>query len=162
MICDVTCCDIDSHVKMKYDSGMSEVIDIEKVAQFWLVTAERDWRFAGDAFAMKHYPHALFFVHLTLEKLFKALVALKTRTHAPWSHNLLDLARKAALELTEEQRKEFDEITSFNVEARYPDEKYAFYRRAGRRAYAEHYFNRARHYRLWLKREIIDLRQKKR
>jgi len=46
-------------------------------------------------FKMHKYPYALFMGHLALEKLLKAVVVKNTRKHAPYTHSLEALARKA-------------------------------------------------------------------
>ncbi len=44
------------------------------------------------------------------------------------THNLVKLAEKSFLELTEEKRIFLDEVNSFNLEAGYPDYKNKFYK----------------------------------
>jgi HEPN domain-containing protein len=68
------------------------------------------------------FAHALFFGHLYLEKLLKALIVKQSTAHAPFIHNLEMLAKKTGLELTEEMLDELVEITEFNIETRYPDD----------------------------------------
>ena len=50
----------------------------------------------------------------------------KFAKHAPFTHNLYRLAELIGLEITEEQSDWFDEITSFNLNARYDDYKKEF------------------------------------
>jgi HEPN domain-containing protein len=40
--------------------------------QYWITAAENDWRVAGHLYEKNDYPYALFFGHLTIEKLLKA------------------------------------------------------------------------------------------
>ncbi len=47
--------------------------------------------------------------------------------HAPFTHNLYRLAELCELELTDEYADWLDEITSFNLNARYDDYKREFY-----------------------------------
>ena len=70
----------------------------------------------------------LFVGHLVIEKLFKALYAKnnKENPYAPKSHDLLFLARKIGLQLSEEQEDLLDVITKFNISARYEDYKKDF------------------------------------
>ena len=46
--------------------------------------------------------------------------------HAPFTHNLYSLAELIGLELTNEHSDWLDEITSFNLNARYDDYKKEF------------------------------------
>jgi len=67
----------------------------------------------------KDYNWALFLGHLVIEKLLKALFVKKLERHAIFSHDLLRLATKANLVLNVEQEEWLDEITTFNLNARY-------------------------------------------
>ncbi len=72
------------------------------------------------------YSYALFFGHLAIEKVLKAICAVRLREHAPPIHNLLRLAKTAGLEPNEAQTEALITITAFNIEARYPDFKRSF------------------------------------
>jgi HEPN domain-containing protein len=66
---------------------------------------------------------------LTLEKLLKAVfVAVKEET-PPMTHCLVYLAEKSNLALSGKQTELFEIVTDFNLEARYPDEKFSFYKK---------------------------------
>lgn len=68
------------------------------------------------------------FGHLVIEKLLKALYAKnnKNAPYAPKSHDLIYLAEKIGLELTERQEDLLDIITRFNMNGRYDDYKKSF------------------------------------
>lgn len=72
------------------------------------------------------YSYALFFGHLAIEEILKALYAHRVEQHAPPIHNLLRLARAAEIEGDEAQTNALITITAFNIEARYPDLKRSF------------------------------------
>lgn len=72
--------------------------------------------------------HTHFFGHLALEKLLKAYFVKEFKKHAPLIHNLERLAQSAELELSQEQRDSLIKISTFNIEARYPDIKKSFRR----------------------------------
>jgi HEPN domain-containing protein len=64
---------------------------------------------------------------LAVEKILKAVYAVRVQEHAPPPiHNLVRLARGAGLELTEAHTDALITITAFNIEARYPDMKRTF------------------------------------
>lgn len=90
--------------------------------------AKRNRENARSMIKSKHYDWGLFVWHLSLEKALKGLLAQESKD-IPFIHNLSKLAKKTALEFTEEQFDQLDEITTFNLEARYDDYKYAFYKR---------------------------------
>jgi HEPN domain-containing protein len=104
-------------------------------------------------FKLKHYAHALFLCHLVLEKVLKALVLKRTQQLAPQIHDLRRLAEKAGLDFTEEQRKELDIISTFNIRARYDDTKRTFYQKATQ-AYATRYLKIIEELYTWLLNEL--------
>jgi HEPN domain-containing protein len=71
--------------------------------------------------------NALFCGHLALEKMLKALCAVKrVPSNQIWGHSLVSLTHKANLILTNQQIMELGTITSFNLAARYDDYKRQF------------------------------------
>ncbi len=121
--------------------------------QYWITTAENDWRVSGHLYEKKDYPYALFFGHLTIEKLLKALYVCGSDDTPPHTHRLAFLAEKAGLELTPEQLELFEIITDFHLEARYPDEKFSFYKRCTQE-FTEHYLKEIEETMTWLRRLI--------
>jgi HEPN domain-containing protein len=91
--------------------------------------------------------------HLVVEKLLKAYHVKNADTACPQIHNLLQIAKGAALELTGEHRAFLDEVTAFNIRARYPDYKNRFYRTATRE-FAGRYVEKIKEFRLWLLQRI--------
>lgn len=74
------------------------------------------------------YSYPLFIGHLVLEKILKAhFVKLKEET-PPRIHDLFKLANQLSIVFSEEQLKFFIEANSFNIEARYPEEKLNFHK----------------------------------
>lgn len=96
----------------------------EEVSKFWLEGANEDWEFAEGVWKSgKQLHNALFFGHLTLEKILKALHYQNKENHPLLIHDLAVLAEKAGLSLTLDQKTDFRKITEFNVSARYDDYK---------------------------------------
>lgn len=71
---------------------------------------------------------SLFMGHLVIEKLLKAIYAKnnKVAPHAPKSHDLVYLAEKADIQLTEQQEDLLEKITRFNMNGRYDDYQKTF------------------------------------
>lgn len=106
-------------------------IDVNKQIAYWLTTAEKDLDFAREVLTHgKNLHYCLFFCHLVIEKSLKALVVKATREHPVRSHDLEFLAEKAHLNLSEGDMNFLNEMTEFNIEARYPDEKFEVYHKA--------------------------------
>lgn len=103
-------------------------------------------------FEIKQYTWSLFIGQLVIEKLLKSLYA-KNNENSPYaikSHNLLALAQKCNLELTEEQVEKLKLITQFNISARYEDYKNEFYNLCTEEYTAEQ-INNIEEVREWLK-----------
>ena len=97
----------------------------EKVA-YWIESAASDWRVAGHLFEKKDFSYALFLGHLSLEKSIKAVFVSRHDAVPPFTHRLPYLAEKAGLLLSTEQLELLEVVTDFNLEARYPDERFTF------------------------------------
>jgi len=67
--------------------------------------------------------------YLSVEKLLKAIYVKTREEHSPITHNLLLLAKESGIVLSDKQVEQFAEINNFNIEARYPDEKFNFYQK---------------------------------
>ena len=83
-----------------------EAMDIERVKKFWIAGSDEDWRVARSLFSLTHYSHALFYCHLSLEKLLKAIVVQKTKRQSIYSHDLLILARIGKIALSQDQKEQ--------------------------------------------------------
>lgn len=103
-------------------------LEVEKLVQYWQTTAEHDYRVMMGLFKLKHYSDSLFYAHIVLEKMLKALTVKTTGKQTVYTHNLLFLAKQAELELDEKQGAFLDQINHFNVNARYPDVKLGIYK----------------------------------
>lgn len=103
-------------------------IDIDKIIRHWFETSEDDFKTTLSLFEAKSYGWALFLGHISLEKLLKALYVKKFKDHAPFTHNLYRIAELIGLSMSDEYSDWMDEITSFNINARYDDYKKEFYR----------------------------------
>lgn len=95
----------------------------KKRFEFWKRSSEEEIKAASVLLKNKKLRQALFFVHLSLEKILKALVIKKKGEHPPITHNLKYLAEQIELELSEDMENFLIEATAFNIEARYPDEE---------------------------------------
>jgi len=72
------------------------------------------------------FSYSLFFGHLAVEKMIKAIFVKNGNAQVPRTHNLLRLAKAARIQLNDEQQSLLIRITAFNLEARYPDYKKEF------------------------------------
>ena len=108
---------------------------------YWLESAKDDWKVAKHLFEKRDYSYSLFLGHLTIEKILKAIYVDRLRDAPPFTHRLMHLAEKAAIELTDKQIELLETITDFNLEARYPDEKFSFKKKCTK-SFTENYFKK--------------------
>ncbi|WP_373496614.1 HEPN domain-containing protein [Aquiflexum sp.] len=99
------------------------------------------------------YSWALFLGHLVLEKLLKAHYVKLNKTHAIFTHDLLRLATKTGLEINKENEEWLDEISTFNINARYASYKQDFYKLCTKE-FANLWLQRIEKLRLWLIKEF--------
>ena len=81
---------------------------------------------ARHLYEKKDYSYSLFFAHLAMEKILKAIYVSRKNEHAPYIHNLHRLAELSDIQLSEDQRDALITITTFHLESRYPDERRSF------------------------------------
>jgi HEPN domain-containing protein len=104
-------------------------MDKEAMINYWVQTANRDYKTMMNLFKSKDYHWSLFIGHLVIEKLLKAIYVKNVDNNPPRIHDLLRLAEKAQIHTTEVQKDTLDLITTFNMNARYPDYKQSFYKK---------------------------------
>ena len=112
----------------------------KQLINYWLKTAEHDYDTMLALFKSKRYSDSLFFGHIVLEKILKALVVKKTKKQAKYTHNLLILLKKAGMKniFTKKDIKLLGIVNDFNLRTRYPDYKLKFYKKATK-IYTEKY-----------------------
>lgn len=103
--------------------------DTDQLVQYWLTVAKHDYKTMLVLYQAKRYSDCLFFGHLTLEKILKALVVFKNKDQAPYTHDLLRLATSLKnIKLTGEETNLLDDVNRFNIRTRYPDYRLKFYK----------------------------------
>ena len=85
-----------------------------------MALARYDFGVARSLLKAKKYVYALFFGHLVVEKMFKAVFVRKRGMAPPPTHNLIRLAADVRLALSEEDGEFLRGLMEFNIEARYP------------------------------------------
>jgi HEPN domain-containing protein len=83
----------------------------------------------------------------------KALYVKDHQKIAPRIHDLVKLAKATSLKLSDEQLVFLSEVSDFNMESRYPDEKNQFAQRCTKE-FATDYLRRIEEMRSWLKKQI--------
>lgn len=127
-------------------------INIKKLFNYWLTDSEESWSVAESLMEKRKFPEALFFGHLALEKILKALVVAKHDTHAPPIHNLLALLKKTDIagggKIIEDMRL----FSGFYMAGRYDEEKMDFRKKCTKK-FSEENMEKMKKYYIWLKNE---------
>jgi HEPN domain-containing protein len=97
------------------------MVDIKKQISYWKESAEEDWAVAQQLLESGRTRHGLFFAHLALEKMLKALVCKNTGDLAPRIHNLNRLIDLAGVVSSPVQTDILAEMNAFHIEGRYPE-----------------------------------------
>lgn len=118
--------------------------EILELITYWQKTAERDYDTMQALFETKRYPESLFFGHIILEKILKALVVKETKKHAPYTHDLERLSEFAKLDLSSDELDLLAEMNEFNIRARYPERKLQLYEMCNQK-YTKDIINKINH-----------------
>lgn len=97
------------------------MLNTDKQIAHWRKGAAEDWLVAQELVARDKIRHGLFFAHLALEKTLKAHVCQATGEMAPPIHNLVRLAERAGVNLSDTHIDLLAEVNEFNIEGRYPE-----------------------------------------
>ncbi|MHB1681132.1 MAG: HEPN domain-containing protein [bacterium] len=89
-----------------------------------------------------------------MEKLLKAHYVKNVEINVPKIHDLLKLADKSKIELTEEQKLILKNFNTFNIKAKYDDFKKKFYEKCNKKFTNEN-IEKITEIRKWLRANII-------
>lgn len=86
---------------------------------YWLTNAEMDWKRADRCFDNKDYVFSLFCLHLSLEKICKALWVKHNKTnYPPKIHNLVRIIENTGITLPDDDLVFLNDMNKFNLEGR--------------------------------------------
>lgn len=122
---------------------------------YWIESSDEDYDTMMYMKAGKKNTWCLFMGQMVIEKLLKALYSKKNKgaPYAPKSHDLLYLAEKVKIEVTEKQKILLDTISDFNMNARYDDYKKEFYAKCTDE-YTTKQVKNIEEVRIWLKNQL--------
>lgn len=97
---------------------------------YWKEESDENWAFAQRLMASGDWVYSLFFFHLTLEKMMKAVWTKDNIDNTPpRSHDLQYLHNQTNLNLDAETYAYLAIVNTWNLETRYPDYKRQIYKR---------------------------------
>ncbi|MCK5103151.1 MAG: HEPN domain-containing protein [Cyclobacteriaceae bacterium] len=129
--------------------------DKEKLINHWINGSDDDFETMIAMYQSKRYSWTLFVGHLMIEKLLKAYFVKVKSDFPPFIHNLLRLAEKSDLSLTDEKKEQLVTITAFNINARYDDYKMSFKRKCTP-DFTTDWFEKLKELRKWIKELILQ------
>ena len=121
----------------------------QEIIKYWIDASEIDCSAMNNLFNNGDYVWTLFLGHLVIEKLIKALIAKNDLENIPKIHDLNKLIKLTNIHISDEYTDDLDAITTFNIEARYPDYKKEFYKKCTKE-FAGTYFDKIIGIRKWL------------
>lgn len=121
-----------------------------EIVKNWSDASKQDLETAEILFENEKYHHALFFCHLSIEKYLKAIIVKTTKKAPPLIHDLVRLAEKTDIKLTNKIKNELADISTFNIQARYDDYKLSFYKKANKK-FTTKYLKITKEILIWLK-----------
>lgn len=144
----------DLKLKVKFYFALIKTnMNKSEIFNYWLKTAKEDYETAKALLASRRFVHCLFFCHLAIEKLLKGFVVKETGDNPLPTHKLSLLAKKTSINFSNEQFDLLDELTQFNIQARYNDIKLALHKKANQK-FTKEYFDKTTKLYLWLKKQF--------
>jgi len=124
--------------------------------EYWLELCDDDIKVAKNLFNSKDYLWMSFLCHLVVEKSIKAVISDRTKQEPKRIHDLAKLAEQATLigELSDTQMDFLEELTPFNIEARYPSYKEKMTAKLSAK-YCKSLLERTEEYLCWTK-QLLD------
>lgn len=127
----------------------------DKLIEYWIAGSDDDYETMIAMFDSKRFSWSLFIGHLMIEKLLKAYYVKVKSDYPPFIHNLLRLAEKAELSLTDDIKKQLVTITAFNINVRYDDYKMSFKKQCTTEFTVE-WIDKLKELRSWIKTLILQ------
>ena len=137
----------------KYYNSIMYKIHIQKAVRYWADSAAYDLEVADSLFEKGKFHYSLFFGHLALEKILKAIYVRSQKAHAPITHSLPYLAKRSGMDLDQARMQHLAEFMQFYVEGRYPKNMEDILKKYDRKFTAEQ-LTRIREMFQWLQKKL--------
>lgn len=122
----------------------------------WQQSANESWESAVFLASGKHFSLSLFALHLTLEKLLKALWIKESITDTPlYTHDLQRLCNELNLDISQEDFDFLTIVNSWNIRGRYPDYTSRLYRNTSAK-YLKEQIEKVNKLKKWLEERILN------
>ena len=125
----------------------------QELINFWINSSDDNYNSMLNIFNSGEYMWSLFVGHLVIEKLLKAYYVKNINNEIPRTLDLLKIAMLANIDLSENRKDILQNITLFNIEARYEESKIDFYKKCTKE-FAEKNIEIIMELRTWLMKKI--------
>jgi HEPN domain-containing protein len=123
-----------------------------KATANWLPQVDYDIATAEQMLHAGRYIYVIFMSHMAVEKALKALVTEATQKLPPRTHNLIDLAQRAHVVLSQVQQNFLGKLNNTSVVVRYPEDLSAMVSQYPE-AIAQDYLERTKELLLWVRQD---------
>jgi HEPN domain-containing protein len=118
---------------------MSQDQKIDELINYWVSNSQEKLKTLKQLYSAKRYADALYYGHMIMEMILKALAVQTIGKPVARTHNLKFLVELAGLDLEAKEVQLIVRANEFNMEARYPSEKLEFYKLCTK-SYADQYY----------------------
>jgi HEPN domain-containing protein len=126
----------------------------EDLIDYWIDSSNKDFQAMMHLLEKGDYTWSLFIGHLVIEKLLKACYVKNVSISPPFFHDLVRLAEKANIKLSDDQKDVLDTITTFNIRARYDDYRMEFHKKCTKQ-FSEKWVGTIKEFRQWIKKKLL-------
>jgi len=130
-----------------------DLFNKDKIIEYWLNGSDDDYETMIAMYNTKRYTWSLFIGHLMIEKMLKAYFVQEKEDFPPYTHNLLRIAEKSELGVSDDQKYKLITITAFNINTRYDNYKMSFQNKCTPE-YTNQWIENLKEIRLWIREQI--------
>lgn len=129
-------------------------MDLKEIEKYWIESSQDAFDIAKTLFENNKFVYSMFFLHLSIEKMLKALFVNQNQSESPFGHNLQNIASKIKnINFDKNTMELFTQITTFNIAGRYDDYKKSFYYICNLE-FATNYLTKGKELLEWLKSQL--------
>ena len=125
----------------------------EELIKYWTESSDQDFKAMEHLFEKGDYHWSLFIGHLVIEKMLKEYYVKHISENPPFIHDLLRLAEKVELKISEKQKDMLDIISGFNINMRYNDYNQSFYKKCTK-GFTGIWIQNIKELRIWIKEQL--------
>ena len=136
------------------------VMNREERIDYWLSVADYDFVTAEAMYSTGRWLYVAFMCHQVIEKTLKAYWCASQTDEPPFIHSHKRLAAGSGLydKMNDQQKDFLNVITTYNIEARYPETKEALARKLDKDA-CRHIIDETKIMQTWIQQQLSDVKK---